>query len=358
MKCMRAKDLMVQEYDREGNLWASRGLIIYRLSRGDDKFIKMTHVPCGLSIFWLNNFRLFRRLTLRSECVEITISDSGSLCAFSSGKMWIASGYNNKFRKTLTLPHFGFKVGRGIMSTGLAHYGGDKFMVGEYFSNPGRINVKIYRKVPEMMSWESVYEFKSGEIRHIHAIQCDPYTGNLWICTGDENEEPMIGWSDDEFKTINVIGSGSQVWRACQLVFTGDGVYWGTDTGSEELAGIYRWDKNTLKLSRLYKSAGAIFFSTILDDGTIVMSTDREGFPNEKDDKTRLLIMDKDKKVSAVVCGTWNYSKPGFRFNFAKLRFQRNQNYSLLAISVMNQKELPDSEMILIDKGELKAHIS
>jgi len=356
MKCMRAKDLMVQEYDNEGNLWASRGLILYRLAREDDKFVRMTRVPSGFSLFWLNSFSLFRKFTLRPECVEMTIADSGAICAFSSGKMWIASVYTGKFHKTFTLPNYGFKVGRGIMSTGLARYNNGEFLIGEYFSNPDRTSVNIYRKVPGRMQWETVYEFKKGQIRHIHAIQSDPYTGKLWICTGDEDDEAMIGWSDDRFKSINVIGSGSQVWRACQLVFTEKAVFWGTDTGSEELAGIYSWDKNTGNLSRLYKSTGAIFFATVLDDGTIVMSTDREGFPNEKDDKTRLLIIDKKGKVSTVICGTWNYKRHGFRFNFAKLRFQRNQNYDRLAVSVLNQEELPDGDMIIIDKGELKAH--
>ena len=99
----------------------------------------------------------------------------------------------------------------------------------------------------------------------------------------------MIGWSDDNYINITPIGYGSQIWRTCQLVFTEEAIYWGTDTGSVDLAGIYRWDKKSMELEQVCKTEGAIFFSVRLNNGTIVMSTDREGFPNEKDDKTRLL---------------------------------------------------------------------
>lgn len=34
IECLRAKDLIVQEFDSKGNLWATRGFIIYRLRKG------------------------------------------------------------------------------------------------------------------------------------------------------------------------------------------------------------------------------------------------------------------------------------------------------------------------------------
>jgi hypothetical protein len=65
--CLRARDLVVQEYDKHGNLWATRGMIAYKLVEDEDVFKKVTHIPTGFSIFWLRNFTLVRRLTIRPE---------------------------------------------------------------------------------------------------------------------------------------------------------------------------------------------------------------------------------------------------------------------------------------------------
>lgn len=353
--CLRAKDLIVQEFDCKGNLWATRGFLIYCLNKSEDKFKRIARVPSGFSIFWLNSFKIIRKLTLKSECIEMTVNEDGQICAFSSGKMWICGGIGKKFHKTLTLPHYGMGVSRGIMSTGLLKVEGREFLFGEYYSNPYRNNVKIVKFINYDITWETVYEFLPGQIRHIHALQQDPYTGILWICTGDEDNEAMIGWSTDNFKTIIPIGQGSQTWRACQLVFTEKAVYWGADTGSIDLAGIYRWDKESKELQKLHSIPGAVFFGTRLANGTIIMSTDREGFPNETDEKTRLIFITKDNKITMINCGIWDYKKLGFRFNFAKLRFQRTQGGQMLAISCLNQKEFPDGELLLFDEGDLIA---
>lgn len=352
-KCFRAKELIVQEFDNKGKLWASRGMIIYCLDKGADKFIRTAHVPTGLSFFWLNNFTFFRRLTIRPECVEMTIADDGTICAFTSGKIWIKRSNSRKFVKTMKLPHFGIKVGRGLMSTGLLKINKHRFLFGEYFSNPQRTSVKIYEFENTKETWKIAYEFLPGEVRHIHALQKDPYTGLLWVCTGDEDKEAMIGWSANNFKTIVPIGKGSQKWRTCQLVFTENAVYWGADTGVSDEAGIYRWDKESLEYKKIQSIEGAIFFGTRLASGAVVMSTDRERFPNEVDDKTRLIIIDEDEKIRMTECGSWDYKKPGFRFNFAKLRFQRTQGGHLLAISCLNQKEIPDGDLIIINEKNL-----
>ena len=353
MKCVRAKELIIQESDKKGTLWASRGLVLYKLEKDNLKFVKVARVPGGFSLFWLNNFTMFRRLTLRAECIEIAIDRQGTICAFSAGSMWQKSDSEKHFRKTGTMPHFGRGVGRGVMSHGILAGVGGEFFFGEYFNNPERIGVSIYKYDSTDKIWRISHKFQPEQIRHVHALQTDPFTGKLWVCTGDEGNEPLIGWSDDGFKSINPIGRGSQKWRACQLVFTENAIYWGTDTGSVELAGIYRWDKSTMELTQLNRTEGAIFYATRLADGTIVMSTDRENFPNEKDDKTRLFILRNNGKISDMPCGTWDYNKPGFRYNFAKLRLQRNQGNEDLVMSVLNQKEFGDGDLLIFEKKEL-----
>jgi hypothetical protein len=354
MPCLRARDLIVQEFDNEGNLWATRGMLVYRMSHGEGRFHKIARVPSGFSLFWLNNFRFIRMITLRSECVELIIGHDGSLCAFSSGRMWNSDGIGKPFQLSFRLPNFGIKTGRGIMSTALLKTDNQRILFGEYFNNPERKSVKIYEYAKEVNHWGIAYEFHPGTIRHIHALQADCYSSNLWVCTGDEDKEPMIGISDDGLRTITPVGQGSQKWRACQLVFTEKAVYWGADTGSEEFGGIYRWARDTRSCEKLISVHGAVFFGTRLSNGIIVMSTDREGFPNEKDKKTRLFFLDNGDEIASLECGTWNNDKHGFRFNFAKLRLQRNQGSKALAVSCLNLKEIPEGDLLIFSEEDIK----
>jgi hypothetical protein len=349
--CLRTGDLVVQEYDKSGNLWATRGMIIYQLKKDAKKFTRVAHVPTGFSIFWLRNFTLFRRLTIRSECIEMVTTGTGDICVLSAGRLWLLKSGGKKFKETFRLINYGFGD-QGIRNDGIINSDGTVYF-GEYFQNSKRHKVDLYRSTDNITSWEVAYEFGPGQIRHVHAVQKDPYSDKLWVCTGDNDEESMVAWSDDSFKTIHKIGQGSQLWRVCQLIFTEDAVLWGTDNGSDDVAGIYRWDRKSSEMQKLQTIEGAVFFGTRLKNGTIVMSTDREGMKNEKDDKTRLFIISGENKIKNAECGTWNHKKPGFWFKYAQLRFQRDQGGNSLAITCINQKEFPDSELIIISEEAL-----
>jgi hypothetical protein len=346
INCFRAGELIPQEYDKEGRLWASRGMILYSLKEGDDKFIRQAHVPSGFSLYWLYNFTLFRKLVNKPECMEATITGEGHICALSAGFMWHQSDRAGDFHKTMKLRHYGLGTGRGILSNGLLSVNEKQVYFGEYFRNSERSNVYIYKSQDNGRTWNIAYEFETGAIRHIHALQEDPYTGKLWVCSGDADSESLIAWSDNGFKSINIIGKGSQTWRTANLVFTEEAIYWGADTGSIELAGIYRWDKTSGETKSLYQSDGAILYGTHLGSGSMVFSTDREGFPNEKDYNTRLLIFN-NKAVSETVVGTWKVKKRNFRFSFAMIRMPRNQSGNALAISIINHKEFQGGEMLI-----------
>lgn len=352
LKCSRARDLVVQEYDSSGNLWATRGMVIYCLKNGSNKFKRMAHIPTGYTIYWLRNFSIVRKLTLRPECVELVITKRGDYYALSAGRFWIMLNGENRFKEIFSLPHYGFGD-QGIRNADIMNYNDVAIYLGEYYNNQSRNAIKVFKYAINSDILEIAYRFQPGQIRHVHAIQKDPFTGIIWICTGDSDAESMIAWSDDGFKTIHKIASGSQVCRVCQLVFTEEAIIWGTDTESEDKAGIYRWDKNSTELKKLEIVDGAIFFGTRLKNGTIVLSTDREGLKSEKDDKTRLFIISDESKVTTFECGTWKHKKPGFWFKYSLLRFQRNQGGASLAITCLNQKEFPDSELIIISEETL-----
>lgn len=356
--CLRANDLVVQEYDKNGNLWASRGMIIYKLTSGERKFKRIAHVPTGLSIFWLRNFSILRKLTVRPECIEMIVTNKGDICALSAGRIWILSVGEEKFKETFKLDHYGFGD-QGIRNDGILTINDSTVFIGEYFQNPDSLNVRIFKSSNKKTSWKTVYEFKPKSIRHIHAIQEDPYTKKLWVLTGDLGKDNMIAWSDNEFKSIEIIGKVSQVFRVCQLIFTEDALYWGSDTSGAEEAGIYRWDKNTEELQKIQKLYGSVFFGTRLSNGTIAMGINCNGDEIEQDDKTRLVIITKNDKINIFPCGSRNrYFLNFWDKKFAQLRFQRNQGSSSLAITCLNQKEVPDGELIIISEDTLQKAVN
>lgn len=350
--CQRAKELIVQEYDNEGNLWASRGMIIYKLEKGEKKFKKIAHAPTGINIFWLRNFTLLRKFTLRPECIEMVVTGTGDICTISAGYLWHLPKGKKRFSQTYELSHYGFGD-QGVRNDGILSFSDSTVFFGEYFRNFEKKHVRILESNNNGKTWETSYTFQPGEIRHIHALQYDPYLKTHWVCTGDSDLESMLAWSDDEYRTIHSIGSDSQLWRVCQLVFTEKYVYWGTDNGKKEIAGIYSWNRNDSSITKLLKVDGAIFYGTRLKNGTLVFSCDREGFSNEIDDKTKLYLFSEGQDIRTIEAGTWKSKEEGFRFKFAKLRFQRNQNASFLAITCLNQHEFPDGELILIAEDEL-----
>ncbi len=346
-KGYRAEELIVQGYDDQKNLYATRGMIIYRLENGSDRFLKFAHVPTGFSMYWFRNFSLVRKFTLRPECMEIIASGSGEIVALSAGGIWTYSDTTKTFRKSMDLTHYR-KGDQGILDNGMVRLNDSTYCFGEYFRNEERQQVRVYVSTDRGYSWNVNYSFKPGEIRHIHALHKDPFEDKIWICTGDVKTEPRIAWSDDNYKTLHNIGSGSQVWRATQLVFDKDYVYWGADTYDQRHEGVYRWNRKTKKVDKLAKVEGVIFHSTMLKNGTMVMTTNREGGPNEKDLKTKMLLFSGKKLVRTINVGTWHSNKPGFWFKYARLRLQRDQGAPALAVSCLSQTEFSNGELLLI----------
>ncbi|TMT86908.1 glycosyl hydrolase [Haloterrigena sp. H1] len=78
-------------------------------------------------------------------------------------------------------------------------------------------------------------------VRHIHAVQTDPYTGDVWVTTGDRDTECLIGRLRDG--RIDIVGGGDQSWRAVELAFAPTAVLWGVDS-------VYAEQKPIRTLSR------------------------------------------------------------------------------------------------------------
>ncbi len=158
---------------------------------------------------------------------------------------------------------------------------------GEYLLNIDRkIPVALYCSENPAYGFKKIFEFKAGEVRHIHFIQWDPFEACLWMGTGDANSECSLFKSVDVGKSWIRIGGGSQDWRAVSVIFTAESLFWGTDAGSD--AGltpnhIIRFDRVSSAISVVQLIQGPCHGSGSLRDGTLFISTGVEGGDNEVD---------------------------------------------------------------------------
>jgi hypothetical protein len=208
IECEKVKDLLVQGHDDKGNIWATRGMVAYKSSPNNDKFIRQFHIPTGVTLFWLRNFTFIRRLTLRPECVELLPLRNGKVVVMSAGYLWYQN--DGKLIKSLKLKKYGIGIGQGIRNVGITETNDGTILLGEYFMNKEKTNVYLYSSKDDGRTWQVAHKYRPKQIRHIHAVQNDPYSNKAWICTGDTNEESMIAWTKNG-KTFKAIGIGSQL---------------------------------------------------------------------------------------------------------------------------------------------------
>lgn len=102
---------------------------------------------------------------------------------------------------------------------------------GEYFMNPQRQPVRIWRVSPGLDHWEVAHEFKASTVRHVHGVYPDPFEkDSYWVTVGDFEGECHLLCTKDRFETFTSYGDGSQDYRAVNLFFTPEAVAWLTDS--------------------------------------------------------------------------------------------------------------------------------
>ncbi len=155
---------------------------------------------------------------------------------------------------------------------------------GEYFMNPGRGQVQIYRLDPGLERWETAHTFPAGELRHVHGIYRDPFDPQaLWATSGDDTGECHLYRTRDRFMSVERIGEGTQLWRAVRLFFTEGSVCWITDSQLEQNFSC-RWDRSSGKLTRGQRfDAPAWYGSTTIEGVHVAFTTVEPGPAVQRD---------------------------------------------------------------------------
>jgi hypothetical protein len=215
---------LIHHVQGDGTLWATAGRTI--LSCRGASFREVAAfpfvVPRDLFGFSRPTARAFR-----ADKCNLFVNSSGSLIAVRAGTVYSLAG-----RSPSPLFHIN---GDCALHGGICEDIEGWTYIGEYFMNPARECVRIWRLSPDLATWEIAHEFPAGSIRHVHGLYQDPFEPSaLWITTGDSQGECHLFYTNDRFRTLERIGDGSQVWRAVRLFFTPTHVAWLMDSQDEQ----------------------------------------------------------------------------------------------------------------------------
>ncbi len=119
---------------------------------------------------------------------------------------------------------------------------GEYIYAGEYTINRNNRHSVWRGKVGYLgiTNWKKVLEFDpyvdqdTMSVFHIHAVVVDPYSGAVWVGTGDSDSHSRLYYSDDHGESFKLFAIGSQKYRILAMWFTKDYIYWNTDSDYED----------------------------------------------------------------------------------------------------------------------------
>lgn len=193
----------------------------------------------------------FTRRLMRAEITALYDLGDDRMLAVAKKGFFLKEKGKTAFEKVFCVP-------RGSKPLNLCFTEEDGMVYfGEYFQNTEKDKVDIYVSKDNCKTWNVVYTFPAGNINHIHGIFADPYTNCIWVVTGDRENECIIGWTNDGFKSLHEVFRGGQEYRNCHLFFYKDYIVYATDSQYIENK-ICCIDRETLKITTLQKIQGSV----------------------------------------------------------------------------------------------------
>jgi hypothetical protein len=311
LSALGAAGLLARRVEADGTTWATRGFALYRRPPSEDSFHFETHLPCPWNATALLHSASVRSYLRKHDVAQPVWLASGSLLVSAGGWLWRRASHERRFRQVFRLRFWGRGIGRGILDNGLVQLRSGRILFGEYFRNDSRVPVRVYASDDDGQSWRVIHEFPAGRIRHVHALIEDPYRGGVWLCTGDLDGESFLAHSSNGGDQFDIVGGGSQTWRACCVLFTQEHLYWGADTSKDvEHRNIYRLRRDKTEPEPLQAVDGAIEFAARLGDDLFAFSTSRTGHEDPADRSPRLWIGREAGSWHSFVLGRWSEALP------------------------------------------------
>ncbi|MBC8401061.1 MAG: hypothetical protein H8E14_06190 [Candidatus Marinimicrobia bacterium] len=243
--------------DQDGNGYLSRFNQVFQVNNEGHLKLLVT-LPYTKSIYRFIKNNLVERLT-RTNISHILPLNDESLLVFFDHKIY-------KLDPTGALSEYYIKTCRRPVNI---YYNNitERILWGDYLASYNNV-INIYESRDLGKSWDILYTFPRGTIRHIHNIVYDKYSQHFWVLTGDSDEESGI-WKTKDFKDFKPFLVGSQSYRSMSIIPTADGLLIPTDTEyNENYIQFYSYKSSRLK--RIQKLDGSAFFAQRINDNYFI----------------------------------------------------------------------------------------
>ena len=286
------------------DITAVNGYNIFKYDFNKKVFKRQTKIIDGINTLF-SELPLIRRL-LRAEITKYYhLLDDSELCIARKG-IFCKELNKKSFVKT-------FNIKRGSRPMNICEDVDGSLYFGEYFQNMEKKAVHIYGSHDHGKTWEIVHTFPEGNINHVHGIYMDPYTKKMWFATGDRENECIIGYTEDGFKTIKEVFRGGQEYRTCVMFFYKDYIVFATDSQYQQNE-LKKFDRKTLEITHLQDVQGPVIRGAQIGDVSMI-STDVEPSEVNKDTKAYVWIS-KDGLKWEVLCSAEKDWLPSMLFQF------------------------------------------
>lgn len=230
----------------------------------------------------LGGIRLARRALRLDKCNVMPVGND--LVIIRQGQVYHYSSDGKKLSKTMTLRNC-----RNLLHQSIAVLEDGQIFFGEYGNNSGRKEVPIYRSRDGGRTWETVFLFPQGRIKHIHGCYWDPFEEKIWVFTGDFAGECYLLCADKNFQKVEWIGDGQQAYRTCNAFFEPDAIHWIMDSQLEDSYHV-RMDRRERTIAIKQAFPGPVWYIKRLQDGFYLAATAQEIGPGVHDRDAHLLV--------------------------------------------------------------------
>jgi hypothetical protein len=264
----------------DGELWGTHGRSILR-GNMDDGWEKVAEFPFAAPRDYFSFSRPTAR-AMRADKCNLYLNQAGGLLGIRAGQVY-RLGSKNSLERLFAIQ------GDSVLHGGITEDRQGWTYFGEYFMNPSRARVNIWRLAPDLNSYEVAYSFEAGSIRHVHGVYRDPHDAEaLWVPVGDHDGECFFYLTRDRFKTVERFGDGGQFWRAVRLFFTSEHICWLTDSQLQENAAC-RLDRHSGELEVGQSLDAPAWYGAQTSEGLYIAFTTVEPGPAVQRDTAAML---------------------------------------------------------------------
>lgn len=254
-------DGKVLQIDKEGEI-IIRGNSLYR--NASNRIVVKSKASIKKWKYALTSYFFLTRRLFRAEVTGLYNINESTILVAKKG-LFLKEPDCNIYEKC-------FNLQRGSKPLNLSVLPNGHIFWGEYFQNIEKQSVHIYGSFDYGKTWQKYFSFEKGNVNHIHGVFFDKYTNHIWVTTGDRENECIIGFTEDEFKTFVEVFRGGQEYRTCQLFFYKDFIVFGTDSQYQQNV-IKKFDRQTLEITELQKVQGSVIKGGQVGDVAFISTT-------------------------------------------------------------------------------------